>query len=94
MSTEKTLCLITTEDIKEELIMQYLSRVFLNNNWMIKMVTIVLLTIFLSGMVYVISALSLFLSTVLNLPGLIVLALLASVSIILISVVTKEKEGK
>lgn len=74
--------------------MQYLSRVFLNNNWMIKLITIVLLTIFLSGMVYVISALSLFLSTVLNLPGLIVLALLASVSIILISVVTKEKEGK
>lgn len=74
--------------------MNYLSRVFLNNNWMIKLITIVLLTIFLSGMVYVISALSLFLSTVLNLPGLIVLALLASVSIILISVVTKEKEGK
>lgn len=74
--------------------MQYLSRVFLNNNWMIKLITIVLLTIFLSGMVYVIIALSLFLSTVLNLPGLIVLALLASVSIILISVVTKEKEGK
>lgn len=74
--------------------MNYLSRVFLNNNLMIKLITIVLLTIFLSGMVYVISALSLFLSTVLNLPGLIVLGLLASVSIILISVVTKEKEGK
>lgn len=74
--------------------MNYLANVFLNNNWMIKLITIVLLTIFLSGMVYVISALSLFLSTVLNLPGLIVLALLASVSIILISVVTKEKEGK
>lgn len=74
--------------------MNYLADVFLNSNWFIKIVTIVLLTIFLSGMVYVISALSLFLSTVLNLPGLIVLALLASVSIILISVVTKEKEGK
>ena len=74
--------------------MNYLSRVFLNNNWFIKLITIVLLTTFLSGMVYVISALSLFLSTVLNLPGLIVLALLASVSIILISVVTKEKEGE
>lgn len=74
--------------------MNYLANVFLNNNWFIKLITIVLLTIFLSGMVYVISALSLFLSTVLNLPGLIVLALLASVSIILISVVTKEKEGK
>lgn len=74
--------------------MNYLANVFLNSNWFIKIVTIVLLTIFLSGMVYVISALSLFLSTVLNLPGLIVLALLASVSIILISVVTKEKEGK
>lgn len=94
MSTEKTSCLITTEDIKEELIMQYLSRVFLNNNWFIKLITIVLLTIVLCGLVYVVSALSLFLSTVLNLPGLIVLALLASVSIILISVVTKEKEGK
>lgn len=74
--------------------MNYLADVFLNSNWFIKIVTIVLLTIFLSGMVYVVSALSLFLSTVLNLPGLIVLALLASVSIILISVVTKEKEGK
>lgn len=74
--------------------MNYLANVFLNNNWFIKLITIVLLTTFLSGMVYVISALSLFLSTVLNLPGLIVLALLASVSIILISVVTKEKEGK
>lgn len=74
--------------------MNYLADVFLNSNWFIKIVTIVLLTIFLSGMVYVISAVSLFLSTVLNLPGLIVLALLASVSIILISVVTKEKEGK
>lgn len=74
--------------------MNYLADVFLNSNWFIKIVTIVLLTIFLSGMVYVIIALSLFLSTVLNLPGLIVLALLASVSIILISVVTKEKEGK
>lgn len=74
--------------------MNYLANVFLNNNWFIKLITIVLLTIFLSGMVYVISAVSLFLSTVLNLPGLIVLALLASVSIILISVVTKEKEGK
>lgn len=73
--------------------MNYLADVFLNSNWFIKIVTIVLLTIFLSGMVYVVSALSLFLSTVLNLPGLIVLALLASVSIILISVVTKEKEG-
>lgn len=74
--------------------MNYLADVFLNSNWFIKLITIVLLTIFLSGMVYVIIALSLFLSTVLNLPGLIVLALLASVSIILISVVTKEKEGK
>lgn len=74
--------------------MNYLANVFLNNNWFIKLITIVLLTIFLSGLVYVISAVSLFLSTVLNLPGLIVLALLASVSIILISVVTKEKEGR
>lgn len=74
--------------------MNYLADVFLNSNWFIKLITIVLLTIFLSGMVYVIIALSLFLSTVLNLPGLIVLALLASVSIILLAVVTKEKEGK
>lgn len=74
--------------------MNYLADVFLNSNWFIKLITIVLLTIFLSGMVYVIIAVSLFLTTVLNLPGLIVLALLASVSIILISVVKKEKEGK
>ena len=54
--------------------MNYLADVFLNSNWFIKLIIIVLLTIFLSGMVCVISAVS-FLSTVLNLPGLIVLAL-------------------
>lgn len=72
--------------------MNYLANVFLNNNWFIKMVTIVLLTIILSGLVYVVSALSLFLYTVLNLPGLIVLAFLASVSIILLSIVNKKEE--
>lgn len=72
--------------------MNYLANVFLNNNWFIKMVTIVLLTIVLCGLVYVVSALSLFLSTVLNLPGLIVLAFLASVSIILLAIVNKKEE--
>ena len=42
--------------------MNYLADVFLNSNWFIKLIIIVLLTIFLSGMVYVISAVSLFLS--------------------------------
>ena len=74
--------------------MNYLANVFLNNNWFIKMVTIVLLTIILCGLVYVVSALSLFLSTVLNLPGLIVLAFLASVSIILLAIVNNSKEEK
>lgn len=74
--------------------MNYLSRLFLKNNWMVKLITIVLLTIILSGMVYVISAVSLFLSTVLNLPGLVVLAFLASVSLILFSVVHNSKEDK
>ena len=74
--------------------MNYLANVFLNNNWFIKMVTIVLLTIVLCGLVYVVSALSLFLSTVLNLPGLIVLAFLASVSIILLAIVNNSKEEK
>ncbi len=74
--------------------MNYLAKVFLNNNWFIKMVTIVLLTIILCGLVYVVSALSLFLSTVLNLPGLIVLAFLASVSLILFSIVHNSKEEK
>lgn len=73
--------------------MNYLSNIFLKNNWFIKIITIVLLTIVLCGLVYVVSALSLFLSTVLNLPGLIVLALLASVSIILLSVVRKKEEN-
>lgn len=72
--------------------MNYLANVFLNSNWFIKMVTIVLLTIVLCGLVYVVSALSLFLSTVLNLPGLIVLAFLASVSIILLAIVNKKEE--
>lgn len=72
--------------------MNYLANVFLNNNWFIKMVTIVLLTIILCGLVYVVSALSLFLSTVLNLPGLIVLAFLASVSIILLAIVSKKED--
>lgn len=72
--------------------MNYLANVFLNNNWFIKMVTIVLLTIVLCGLVYVVSALSLFLSTVLNLPGLIVLAFLASTSIILLSIVNKKED--
>ena len=72
--------------------MNYLADVFLNSNWFIKLITIVLLTIFLSGMVYVIIALSLFLSTVLNLPGLIVLAFLASVSIILLAIVNKKED--
>lgn len=72
--------------------MNYLANVFLNNNWFIKMVTIVLLTIILCVLVYVVSALSLFLSTVLNLPGLIVLAFLASVSIILLAIVNKKEE--
>ena len=72
--------------------MNYLANVFLNNNWFIKMITIVLLTIILCGLVYVVSALSLFLSTVLNLPGLIVLAFLASVSIILLAIVNKKED--
>lgn len=72
--------------------MKKLSKLFLNNNWMVKLVTIILLTIILSGMVYIISAVSLFLSTVLNLPGLVVLAFLASVSLILLSVVKTIKE--
>ena len=72
--------------------MKKLSKLFLNNNWMVKLITIILLTIILSGMVYIISAVSLFLSTVLNLPGLVVLAFLASVSLILISVVKTIKE--
>ena len=72
--------------------MNYLANVFLNNNWFIKMITIVLLTIILCVLVYVVSALSLFLSTVLNLPGLIVLAFLASVSIILLAIVNKKEE--
>lgn len=72
--------------------MKKLSKLFLNNNWMVKLITIILLTIILSGMVYIISAVSLFLSTVLNLPGLVVLAFLASVSLILLSVVKTLKE--
>ena len=72
--------------------MNYLANVFLNNNWFIKMVTIVLLTIILCVLVYVVSALALFLSTVLNLPGLIVLAFLASVSIILLSIVNRKED--
>ena len=72
--------------------MNYLANVFLNNNWFIKMVTIVLLTIILCVLVYVVSALSLFLSTVLNLPGLIVLAFLASVSIILLATVNRKED--
>lgn len=72
--------------------MKKLSKLFLNNNWMVKLITIILLTIILSGMVYIISAVSLFLSTVLNLPGLVVLAFLASVSLILLSVVKTIKE--
>lgn len=72
--------------------MNYLANVFLNNNWFIKMVTIVLLTIILCVLVYVVSALALFLSTVLNLPGLVVLALLASVSIILLSIVNRKED--
>lgn len=72
--------------------MKKLSKLFLNNNWMVKLITIILLTIILSGMVYIISAVSLFLSTVLNLHGLVVLAFLASVSLILLSVVKTIKE--
>lgn len=72
--------------------MNYLSKLFLNNNWMVKLIIIILLTILLSGMVYIISAVSLFLSMVLNLPGLVVLAFLASVSLILLSVVKTIKE--
>ena len=72
--------------------MNYLANVFLNNNWFIKMITIVLLTVILCVLVYVISAVSLFLSTVLNLPGLIVLAFLASVSIILLSIVNRKED--
>ena len=72
--------------------MNYLANVFLNNNWFIKMITIVLLTIILCVLVYVVSALSLFLSTVLNIPGLIVLAFLASVSIILLSIVNRKED--
>ena len=74
--------------------MNYLAKVFINNNWLVKLITIVLLTLLLSGLVYVISAVSLFLSTVLNLPGLVVLAFLASVSIILLAVVQQNKENK
>ena len=74
--------------------MNYLAKVFINNNWLVKLIAIVLLTLFLSGLVYVISAVALFLSTVLNLPGLVVLAFLASVSIILLAVVQQNKENK
>lgn len=74
--------------------MNYLAKVFINNNWLVKLITIVLLTLFLSGLVYVISAVALFLSTVLNLPGLVVLAFLASVSLILLAVVQQNKENK
>lgn len=74
--------------------MNYLAKVFINNNWLVKLITIVLLTLILSGLVYVISAVALFLSTVLNLPGLVVLAFLASVSIILLAVVQQNKENK
>lgn len=74
--------------------MNYLAKVFINNNWLVKLITIVVLTLFLSGLVYVISAVALFLSTVLNLPGLVVLAFLASVSIILLAVVQQNKENK
>lgn len=74
--------------------MNYLAKVFINNNWLVKLITIVLLTLILSGLVYVISAVSLFLSTVLNLPGLVVLAFLASVSLVLLSVVKTVKEEK
>ena len=74
--------------------MNYLAKVFINNNWLVKLVTIVILTLILSGLVYVISAVALFLSTVLNLPGLVVLAFLASVSIILLAVVQQNKENK
>ncbi|UJQ43390.1 hypothetical protein [Staphylococcus phage vB_Sau_P68] len=74
--------------------MNYLAKVFINNSWLVKLITIVLLTLFLSGLAYVISAVSLFLSTVLNLPGLVVLAFLASVSLILLSVVKTVKEEK
>ena len=74
--------------------MNYLAKVFINNSWLVKLITIVLLTLFLSGLAYVISAVSLFLSTVLNLPGLVVLAFLASVSLILLSVVKIVKEEK
>ncbi len=74
--------------------MNYLAKVFVNNNWLVRLITIVLLTLLLSGLVYVISAISLFLSTVLNLPGLVVLAFLASVSIILLSIVKTVKEEK
>ncbi|VEV89236.1 putative membrane protein [Staphylococcus phage Stab22] len=74
--------------------MNYLAKVFINNSWLVKLITIVLLTLFLSGLAYVISAISLFLSTVLNLPGLVVLAFLASVSLILLSVVKTVKEEK
>ncbi|WFG33876.1 hypothetical protein YN120080_159 [Staphylococcus phage vB_SauM_JDYN] len=74
--------------------MNYLAKVFINNNWLVKLITIVLLTLLLSGLVYVISAVALFLSTVLNLPGLVVLAFLASVSIILLAVVQQNKENK
>ncbi|VEV88421.1 putative membrane protein [Staphylococcus phage Stab23] len=74
--------------------MNYLANVFVNNNWLVRLITIVLLTLLLSGLVYVISAISLFLSTVLNLPGLVVLAFLASVSLILLSIVKTLKEEK
>jgi len=74
--------------------MNYLAKVFINNNWLVRLITIVLLTLLLSGLVYVISAISLFLSTVLNLPGLVVLAFLASVSLILLAVVQQNKENK
>ncbi|UXR08166.1 hypothetical protein [Staphylococcus phage vB_ScaM-V1SC04] len=72
--------------------MNYLAKVFINNNWLVKLITIVLLTLLLGGLVYVISAVALFLSTVLNLPGLVVLAFLASVSLILFSIVHNSKE--
>lgn len=69
--------------------MNYTAKVFLNGNWMIKLITIVLIAVIIGALALGISAGALFVSTLLNFPGLVVLALLASISFILIAVTTK-----
>lgn len=69
--------------------MNYTAKVFLRGNWMIKLITIVLIAVIIGALALGISAGALFVSTLLNFPGLVVLALLASISFILIAVTTK-----